>query len=278
MIQDLMLCVTGTAGDDNALAAAIALASACDAQLSVVQPVDEPLPFVGPLGTPAYDYGALRAELRDEADANAERLRAKLAHQSISWQVRLNDVRLADPPRAMARDARYSDLALVAAPDPDADDAAIARAYFSALLFESGRPVVVVPRGHVAVPLQRIVVAWTPTREATRALHDALPLLATAASVDVVTVDPEVGDAGHGEDPGVDIATHLARHALRVAVHSVPRAGRSVAATLLGHAAETGAQLLVAGGYGHARLREWALGGTTRELLHACRLPVLFSH
>jgi nucleotide-binding universal stress UspA family protein len=279
MIQDLMLSITGTGGDDSALATAIALASTCDAQLSVVQPVDEPLPFVGPLGTPAdFNYVGLRAQLRDEAAASAERFRARLAHQAIAWDVRLNDVRLADPPRAMARQARYSDLVVVAAPQPGADDGAIARAYFSALLFESGRPVLAVPHGHDAGPLHRVVVAWKPTRESTRALHDALPLLAKATSIDVVVVDPEVGDAGHGEDPGVDIATHLARHDLRVEVRSVPRAGRTVAAALLAHAAEAGAQLLVAGGYGHSRLREWALGGTTRELLHALHLPVLFSH
>jgi nucleotide-binding universal stress UspA family protein len=128
-------------------------------------------------------------------------------------------------------------------------------------------------------PASHAVVAWQPTRESTRALHDALPLLRAARTVDVVTVDPVIGESRHGEEPGADIAAHLARHGLEanVVVHA-RRPQETVAAALLRHAAESGAQLLVAGGYGHSRLREWAIGGTTRELLRTARTPVLFSH
>lgn len=137
---------------------------------------------------------------------------------------------------------------------------------------------VVPPHHPIELPIRHVVVAWKPSRESTRALHDALTLLAGATSIDVVTVDPEVSDEAHGEDPGVDIATHLARHDLQVNVVNLPRSGQTVATTLLRHAAATEAQLLVAGGYGHSRLREWVLGGTTRELLQAIHLPILFAH
>lgn len=280
MIQDLLLPVTGTAGDENAIAAAAAFASAYSAHLAVVQPVDLPLPVSGPFGiAPDFNLNALHAQLRNEADAKAERLRSRLEREAISWEVRVSDARLVDPPRAMAREARYADLTIVTAPKRGDDDGAIARAYFTSLLFESGRPVLVVPAHHPAeLPLRHVVVAWKPSRESTRALHDALPLLASAASIDVVTVDPVVGDADHGEEPGADIATHLARHGLRVNVLNLTRSGQTVATALLRHAAASGAQLLIAGGYGHSRLREWVLGGTTRELLLALHLPILFSH
>lgn len=280
MIQDLMLPITETAGDVNAVSAAVALAAVHGAHLSVVQPLELPMLFPSPWGmTPDPMLDRIHAELRVAAAGKASQLRSQLSKESISWEVRIGEAQFVEPPRAMARQARYADLCIMAAPGRDADDGAVARTFFSALLFESGRPILVVPAHHqVELPIRHVVVAWKPTRESTRALHDALPLLGNATSIDVVTVDPEVGDMAHGEDPGVDIATHLARHELRVNVVNLPRSGQDVSTVLLRHAASSGAQLLVAGGYGHSRLREWALGGTTRELLQALHLPVLFSH
>lgn len=280
MIQDLMLPITGTAGDDNAISAAVTLAAHYGAHLSVVQPVNLPQPIPGPWGmTPDPMLGAIQAELRAEAARQATRLRERLDKEGISFEVRVDEAKLVEPPRAMALQARYADLSVMTAPVRGADDAAMARAFFSALLFESGRPVLVVPPHHAAeVPLRHVVVAWKPSREAARALHDALPLLVGATSIDVMTVAPEIGDLDHGPDPGVDIATHLARHGLTVNVVNRPGSGQTVATTLLRHASDSNAQLLIAGGYGHSRLREWILGGTTRELLQAIHLPILFSH
>lgn len=280
MIHDLMLPITGTPGDANAISAGAALASTLGAHLAVVQPISLPLPVPGPWGVaPDELLGQFYAQLRTEAAQKAEQVRARLAKEPASWEVRVDDSVLVDAPRSMARQARYSDLAILAAPQEGADDAPVSRTFFSAMLFESGRPVLAVPaQGAVTIPFRHAVVAWVPTREATRAVHDALPLLAGAESIDLVTVDPMVGDMDHGADPGVDIATHLARQGLRVNVLSIAGGGRSVAAALLQHARESGAQLIVAGGYGHTRLREWALGGTTRELLHSGALPILFSH
>jgi nucleotide-binding universal stress UspA family protein len=280
MIQDLMLPITETTGDANALAASIALADAHGAHLSVVQPLNLPMMFPGPWGiTPDLMLDKIHAELRVAAAGKASQLRAQLSKESISWEVRVGEAEFVEPPRAMARHARYADLCVMAAPRRDSDDGALARAFFSALLFESGRPILAIPAHHpIELPIRHVVVAWKPSRESTRALHDALPLLSAATSVDVVTVDPEVGDMAHGEDPGVDIATHLARHDLRVNVVNLPRSGQDVSTVLLRHAASSNAQLLVSGGYGHSRLREWALGGTTRELLQALHLPILFSH
>lgn len=280
-IQDLLLPITGTAGDNNAMAAAIALSAHFDAHLSVVEPINLPMPFTGSWGTmPDTRMSELYRDLRDKGSDNAARLRQKLDKEGISFDVRTAESLINEPPQLLSLQAHYADLVIVTAPNPEADDAAVARDFFTALLFESGRPVLAIPPHRpIELPLRHVVIAWQPTREATRALHDALPLLAGANSVDVVTVDAIVGEMHHGEDPGVDIAGHLARYDLNVNVVSQPRHGNeAVATTLLRHAAESGAQLLVAGGYGHSRLREWMLGGTTRELLQAIHLPILFSH
>ena len=280
MIRDLMLSITETAGDANATSAAIALAANYQAHLSVVQSANIPLEVPEPWALiPDQMLGEMYAELRAAAAAKAETLRARLGKEGLSWEVRTDETSVVEPRRAMALHARYADFCIMTAPERGADDAAKARAFFASMLFESGRPVLVVPTHHpIELPFRRVVVAWKPTRESTRALHDALILLAGTTSIDVVIVDPAIGDAQHGEDPGVDVATHLARHEVRVNVVNLSRSGQTVATTLLRHAAQIDAQLLVAGGYGHSRLREWVLGGTTRELLQAMHLPILFSH
>jgi nucleotide-binding universal stress UspA family protein len=105
-----------------------------------------------------------------------------------------------------------------------------------------------------------------------------MAFLLAAESVEILIIDPEVGEAVHGENPGADIATHLARHGLRVNVVCLPSSGRSVATAINDYAVHSGAHLLVAGGYGHNRLHEFLLGGVTRELLQITKVPVLFSH
>lgn len=280
MYRDLILPITDTTGDANALSAAIALAAHQQAHLSVMQPLHPPMPVIGDWGVVQVPTAVeIQQAIRAEGEAKLTRLRSRLDRESIAWELRANESIVVDPVRAMVRHARYADLAIMAAPVQGASDASVARYWFSAMLFESGRPVLVIPAHHpIELPIRHVVLAWKPSRESTRALHDALPLLSGATSIDVVTVDPVVGDNDHGPEPGADIATHLARHGLRVNVVNLPSAGQTVATVLLHHAAESQAGLLVAGGYGHSRLREWALGGTTRELLQAIHLPILFSH
>lgn len=280
MIHDILLPVTGTSGDAAALADAIALASDTGAHLSVLQVVNLPAPYVGPLGV-SNDYllSDLYEQLRRQGDEDAAGLRVRLEREGISWELRVAETILGDVPRPLTLHARYADLCVLPGVGDKPNERDRARLFFNAFLFDSGRPVLAVPPGHPATfPMKHAVVAWQPTREGTRALHDALPLLARCSSVDIVTVDPEIGANRHGEEPGTDIAAHLARHGLRVNVVNLPSGGAAAASVLLRHCAETSAQLLVAGGYGHARAREWILGGVTMDLIETLTVPVLFSH
>jgi len=141
----------------------------------------------------------------------------------------------------------------------------------------AGRPVVLVPYIEKAgLTLDRVMVCWDGSRAGARAVGDALPLLARARAIEVVTVASERPKSD--DLPGVDIGQHLARHGLKVEVKRIVATDSDVASTLLSHAADTSADFMVMGGYGHSRLREFVLGGVTRDILQAMTVPVLMSH
>ena len=144
-------------------------------------------------------------------------------------------------------------------------------------LFGSGRPVIVVPFAHDGgLKLDRVVVCWNGGRTAARATADAMPFLKRAKAVEVVIVAADAGN--NAVASGGDIGKHLARHGINGQVKRIAQGNLRVSAAILSHAAETGANMLVMGGYGHSRLRELALGGATRHLLASMTVPVLMSH
>ncbi|MGB6964126.1 MAG: universal stress protein, partial [Xanthobacteraceae bacterium] len=144
-------------------------------------------------------------------------------------------------------------------------------------LFESGRPIVVVPYIQKApLKLDKVMVCWDGSRQAARAIGDAMPLLAEAGKVEIVIIANEPGK--QDEIAGVDMGQHLARHGLKVDLERIPRGDVDVADALLSHAADSGADFLVMGGYGHSRLREFVLGGVTRSIFRSMTLPTLMAH
>jgi nucleotide-binding universal stress UspA family protein len=280
MFKDIVVVRTGTPGDTDALDMGIDLASRLDAHLSVMEMVNLPMLSAGPWGVmPEVGLIDLYKTLREQGERNVIDLRARLDKEAISSEVRLVESLYLEPHHVAAHCAHYSDLSVVAGAPGETSEADTTRAYLGGLLIESGRPVLVVPQGcRVAMLPTRIVAAWKPTREATRAFHDALPFLVKAEAVDIVVVNPVGGDRGHGEQPGADIATHLTRHGVKVNVVVLSADQDDTSVAILRHAREMGAQLIVAGGFGHTRFREWALGGVTRELAMDSTVPVLFSH
>lgn len=179
----------------------------------------------------------------------------------------------------LAMHARYTDLTVVGQPNrfeahDEADDAMLE----SAVLL-SGRPVLAVPfAGEYPSVGRRVLVGWNASREAARALHDAIPLLTRAEAVTVLAINPRHGIGGHGDVPAADVAAHLARHGIKVeAAHTVAK-DIADGEALLSYAADIGADLIVAGAYGHSRMRELVFGGVTRTLLAEMTSPVLLSH
>lgn len=175
----------------------------------------------------------------------------------------------------MSRHALYCDMVVIpngVVPETEASTDA-----FNGILFESGRPVLIMGAGEKSpLPIKRVIMAWNCEPEAAKAIHQSLPLLKAAQEVHLVLVDPD-GNASE-PNPGDDMAAFLTRHSLKVTVDRVPSVGKDVSNVLLQHATDKDADLIVMGGYGHSRLREWLLGGTTRDLLSKSELPVLMSH
>jgi nucleotide-binding universal stress UspA family protein len=182
---------------------------------------------------------------------------------------------LANAAELFGRMARRFDLAVVGQPEPDA--VAPEDLIIEAALFASGRPTAVVPYIHKkGFAADRVMVCWDGSRNAARAIGDAMPVLVRARTIEVMIVASE--RAKSDEIPGADIAQHLARHGLKVEVERIVAPDGDVASTLLSHAADASADLIVMGGYGHSRLREFILGGVTRGILGAMTVPVLMSH
>src|SRR5262249_31974687 len=144
-------------------------------------------------------------------------------------------------------------------------------------LFEGGRPVLVVPYIQQAgLKLGKVLVCWDGSRAAARAAGDALPFLSRADDIEVLIVAGERGKSD--EIPGADIGQHLARHDLKVDVKRIVASDSDVPNSILSYVADCAAALIVMGGYGHSRLREFILGGVTRGILEAMTVPTLMSH
>ena len=172
--------------------------------------------------------------------------------------------------------ARYADLVIAGQPMPGLDETGTAPDVHRSLALATGRPVLLVPyAGRFAEVGRNILIAWNASRESARAVADGLPLLRKAESVRVVVFNP---GPEHGEEPGADIALHLARHGVKVSVDTRINKDVGIGELILSYAADTGADLIVMGAYGHSRIRELVFGGATRTLLESMTVPVLMSH
>jgi nucleotide-binding universal stress UspA family protein len=221
-------------------------------------------------------FEELRARARDAADKTREVFEhiASLHGVSAEWR-EIPEGADADP----AVHARYADLAILGQLDPDSGEPDMIRPRPEQVTLASGRPILVVPyAGNFPNLGRRVVIGWNASREAARAVNDAMPLLTAAEIVIILTIDPREGPRAHGELPGADISLHLARHGVKAEIERAVSPDLPVGEALLSRAADLGADLLVMGAYGHSRARELLLGGATRSLLRSMTLPVLMSH
>lgn len=223
------------------------------------------------------DFGPDLVEAHDrymrEAAEDAERtFRSRIEAASLKSEWRRMEGNLPD---LVLLNSRSVDLVILGQRDPERLDPGTSPELPEYVILDVGRPVLVIPRsGSFPTLGERILVAWTPSRGAVRAVNDALPLLCRAKSVKVVAVNP---DAGFGEIPGADIALHLARHGVDAVAETVQSPDKRVGVALLDEAEKFGADLIITGAFGHSRFRELVLGGVTRRLLADAKIPVLFS-
>ncbi len=276
MIKDIVVNLTvredgGPAGDY-----AVSLAAALDAHLTAIAFIYDPI-------VPASGTGYIPAEIIETQQADNEkaakdaitRFSAAASRAGISAEPLTLSASFAGAGERLARIARRFDLAVVGQAEPNIS--AVEEVIAESTLFGSGRPMVVVPYIQKApLKLDNVMVCWDGSRPAARAIADAMPLLEKAGRVEIVIVTNERGK--QDEIEGADMGQHLARHGLKVDVHRMAGGNIDVADALLSHAADSGTDLIVMGGFGHSRLREFVLGGVTHSIMRSMTVPTLMSH
>jgi nucleotide-binding universal stress UspA family protein len=277
MIKDIVVNLPVGTSRDVTTHFAVTVAAKLGAHLTGIAFLYEPLVpvMVDMYGIPPESMQSQRVASEESAKAAVEKFNEAARLAAISGEARALDSAVSDAPATLARIARRFDLSVVGQPDPD--EPTLARLLVEAALFESGRPVLIVPYIQTAaLQLDRVMVCWDGSRSAARAVGDAMPFLVQARAIEIVTVSGE--PAKSDELPAADIVGHLARHGAKAGVKRIPTSGIDIADAILSRAADTSADLLVMGGYGHSRMREFLLGGVTRGILAAMTVPTVMSH
>jgi len=276
MIKDIVVNLSigekpGPAGDY-----AISVAAAFDAHLAGIAFLYDPIvPISGAGYIPAEVIETQERDNEAATRAALDRFSAASARAGVTAEPLTLSASFAGVGEQFGRIARRFDLSIVGQSEPETS--AVEEIIAESALFESGRPVIIVPYIQKApLKLDRVMLCWDGSRAAARAVADAIPLLARAGHVEVVIVANERGK--RDEIQGADIGAHLARHGLDVEVKRTALGDIDVADVILSHAADTGSDFIVMGGYGHSRLREFVLGGVTRSIFRSMTVPVLMSH
>lgn len=275
--KDILLLLAGDDSDRQLVDSLLALSAFDQAHVAaaLIAPIPEPV-FVGDLAGGGMALGEFIARARTESLAALDRAETWLERADFAYEARLVFSQLLSACDAAAVQARHVDLTVMSRPKHIAD---WQYEVMEAVLMGSGRPVLLLPpESVVAAPVRTVLVAWNAGRESARALADAQPWLEGAKQIVVTTVDARPTARGHGEAPGVDIATHMARHGHAVTLQNLDGGVAGVGDTLISMALAIGADLIVSGGFGHARMQQAIFGGVTRTLVEHAKTPLLISH
>lgn len=216
-----------------------------------------------------------RTQAIDAAEQAIARFTAAAERLGVPTEARVAEILMGGAPDGFVVNCRTTDLVVIGQDDPKRPEP-MREMMIEAALFEGTAPLLLVP--HISesrIALDRVMIGWDGGRTAARAVRAALPILETAKAISVVMIDRAGSNPG---EPGADLATWLARHGLGVEVTQIEAPDISIADALLDHAADRSFDLLVMGGYGHSRVREFLLGGATRGILASMTLPVLMAH
>ena len=293
-LRDIVVVLDDSSASEIRMDIAVALAQQHGAHLtglSALELLMPTRPVVPPRSNPEVDtqpdsqllnWGVASPANYPEADKQAaERaeqieaiFRERLRFSQLLGEWRVVSGKVSE---SLVRQARQADLVILGQVNPDHPPPPEGRQLIEDVLMTSGRPILVIPYiGHFQTVGTRILVGWNNSREAARAVNDAIPLLARAASVTILEASPRKPATDDVTSAG--LTRHLSRHGIRAEIARTVLAGTSAPDLLLNYAADLSADLLVIGGYGHSRLRELVLGGVTHELLRHMTLPVLMSH
>lgn len=276
-VHDISVCITSAEHDTAVLDLAEAIAGRTSAHISC--------DLVGILSTVfiynEFGTGAAYAHQLNQSIADIEAFwssaKAMIAKRDGKYTIRQQKTFGANIEPLVAMIARYSDVFITRGPTLNTPQP-YAQIIEGALL-GSGRPVLVAPEKWTPGPVGRnIVIGWDESREAARAMHDALLLAEDGAEITIVTVDAKRGSPDHGDVPGLDVAAHLSRHGHKVSLRNEGGLGKPVHEVITQVATDLGADMIALGGYRHSRLQQALFGGVTRSLLKEPKIPLLLSH
>ena len=231
---------------------------------------------VGGIGLPTNFSRPQQAEAQERAESVAAAFGETASRAGVSAETRRIGAGIGDVPAQFAHIARRFDLSVIGQFEIGRDHPT-KNVVIEATLFESGRPVLIVPFiQRDRLKLDHVMVCWDGSRAAARAVADAMPFLTRSGKASIVVAD--IQSAKSADLPGADIAIHLTRHGVNVTIERIPVSKIDVSNAILSYAADTYPDVIVMGGYGHSRLREFILGGTTRGMPASMTKPTLMSH
>lgn len=235
------------------------------------------MPYTTAVGFPDTEFIQANSELcKERAEKIQKAFLNRIETSGVSFEWRSFESFSGDSALSGVDSARCADLVIVSQAAPDAKDSLAAD--IDSLIYEAGRPVLVVPHSAPLISTFRhILIAWNGSREAARAAFDALPFIIEAEQTEILVVDPVETASQSSDAAGAEIAAAFARHGAKVSVSVQDSRGHTVDAVIHQKIVETGADLLVMGAYSHSWLREFLFGGVTRSVLQAGDVAILLS-
>ncbi len=278
--KDLLIFVDETEASDKCIDAAIRFANLSDAHLTgLCLSVEYPAPGYMEISIPVEVQLQVKRDLEERTEATKARFAKAVEAQGRSSDCRIESCMQRDMADVIGLHGRYADLLVMQQPDPAAETPRGGRHLIERVVLGSGRPTLIVPYIGAGKTIgERVTVAWDAGREAARAVSDAMPILTKAEKVTVLVINKGKARAGHGEEPGADIAQHLARHGVKCEVRRSTFPDLEIGDAILSQISDLDSDLLVMGAYGHQRLRELILGGVTQTIFEHMTVPILVSH
>ena len=274
--RTILLSLNEISRADAILDAAARLASAHGSHVIGLYVIPAPMVIAGGPYSGAEIIDTFTKHFEEHAKPTRTKFEDVMMRNGIAFDWRVVRSHASTISQMICDESRATDLVIVSEIDRDATFG-IELGLIEDVVLGSGRPVLVLPRTGGVVPLNEIICGYNGTKEAARAIHDALPILKAAETVRLVWVNPSL-DETRGDLAAADMAACLSRHGVRATVDPMPTNMENPFDALSARARDVGANAIVMGAYGHSRLREFVLGGATRQALSTTSLPLVMSH
>ncbi|RDI61765.1 universal stress protein [Microvirga subterranea] len=278
MVQDIKSILVGISGGEekpsSALRYGLSLAQQASAHASIYAPTPEMLVTHAFVSNVAAGLVAAENRRLHEASLMAlEQAQQGARASGVPCSVEVLQKPYSDLAAALAARSRVHDVTVL---DAERDFLSLGRGILEEVLFNGGRPLLIVPQGTDVFRVERVLVAWDGSAKASRAVHDALPFLKAAQQVEIASV---VGEKDLSSSlPGAELAPHLSRHGVDCTLKELPLQRGDAGETLRSQLGIFRADLLVMGSFVHSRWRQLVLGGVTQTMLKGCPVPLLLSY